>query len=63
METPYRNISLLQDMVQVLQPQTKLCIAANITLPNQYIQTKSVGEWKKNMPDIHKQPAIFIIGA
>lgn len=62
METPYRNASLLQDLITILMPTTKLCVAANITLPTEYIKTKTVGEWKKQLPDINKQPAIFIIG-
>lgn len=63
METPYRNITLFNDCMNILSPQTKLCIAANISLPTEYIATKRVGEWKKTVPDIHKHPAIFIIGA
>lgn len=63
METPYRNNSLLVDILKVLQPKTKLCIAANITSENQFIHTKTVAEWKKNIPELHKIPTIFVLYA
>ena len=62
METPYRNNQLLEDLIQTCRPDTKLCIAANITAPNEYIVTKPIAEWRKNLPDFHKQPAIFALG-
>jgi 16S rRNA (cytidine1402-2'-O)-methyltransferase len=61
-ETPYRNNKMLEDILQALQPNTKLCIAADITLPTEFIKTKSVTEWKKTTQDLHNRPAIFIIG-
>lgn len=61
-ETPYRNNALLEDLLSVCQPDTLLCIAANITGENEFISTKTVSGWKKNKPDLHKQPAIFLIG-
>jgi 16S rRNA (cytidine1402-2'-O)-methyltransferase len=61
-ETPYRNIQLLDAIVQSCQPSTRLCIAASITSPEELIKTKTVGEWKKSKPDIHKKPAIFLLG-
>ncbi|SIR48025.1 SAM-dependent methyltransferase [Pontibacter lucknowensis] len=62
METPYRNNKLLEDLVQTLSGGTRLCIAANITSPeHELIQTKTVAEWKGKLPDIHKQPAVFLI--
>jgi 16S rRNA (cytidine1402-2'-O)-methyltransferase len=60
-ETPYRNNKLLEDLVQVLQPNTHLCIAADITLPSEYIKTYRVAEWKKIKVDLHNRPTIFII--
>ncbi|MFM2213279.1 MAG: Ribosomal small subunit methyltransferase [Bacteroidota bacterium] len=60
-ETPYRNNKLLEDLVQVLQPNTHLCIAADITLPAEYIKTYRVAEWKKIKVDLHNRPTIFII--
>jgi 16S rRNA (cytidine1402-2'-O)-methyltransferase len=60
-ETPYRNNKLLEDLLQVLQPNTHLCIAADITLPTEYIKTLRVADWKKTKVDLHNRPAIFII--
>ena len=61
-ETPYRNNQLITDLLKTCSSSTLLCIAANITGENELIATKSVAEWKKNVPDLHKQPAIFLIG-
>jgi 16S rRNA (cytidine1402-2'-O)-methyltransferase len=60
-ETPYRNNKLFEDLIQVLNPSTHLCIACDITLPTEFIKTKTVNEWKKNKVDLHKRPCIFII--
>lgn len=60
-ETPYRNNKLVDDLIQILNPQTHLCIACDITLPTEFIKTKTVNEWKKNKVDLHKRPCIFII--
>ena len=60
-ETPYRNDKMLADLKAILSPQTNLCIAADITLPSEYIKTMSVQDWKHQQPDLHKKPAIFII--
>ena len=62
METPYRNMALLNDLLRYCKPATKLCIAADITGDNEIIITRTIREWGKNIPDIHKKPAIFIIG-
>ncbi|MDX5421508.1 MAG: SAM-dependent methyltransferase [Hymenobacteraceae bacterium] len=62
METPYRNNKLLEDLLSTLHPDTRLCIAANITSPeHEFIQTKTVQQWRGKLPDIHKQPAVFLI--
>ena len=62
METPYRNNKLLEDLIATLHPETKLCIAANITSPvHEFIQTRSINQWRGKLPDIHKQPAVFLI--
>ncbi len=61
-ETPYRNNHLINDLLKTCSPSTLLCIAANLTAENEFVQTKTVGEWKKQIPDFHKQPAIFLIG-
>jgi len=60
-ETPYRNNKLFEDILQALQPNTHLCIAADLTLPTEYIKTLRVQEWKKTKIDLHNRPAIFII--
>jgi len=61
METPYRNNQFLQDLTQYLTPTLRLCIAANITAPNELIRTDTIANWKKNLPDLHKQPAVFLL--
>lgn len=61
METPYRNQKLLEDLLKTCQLNTKLCVATDITLDTEFIKTKTVQEWKANIPDIHKRPTIFII--
>lgn len=60
-ETPYRNDKLFQDLVKVLSPSTLLCIAADITLPGEYIRTKTIEEWRQETLDLHKRPAIFLL--
>ncbi len=60
-ETPYRNDSLLSDILSVCNPSTRLCIAADITLPTAYIRTASIGDWKKNVPAIGKRPCVFLL--
>ena len=60
-ETPYRNDSLLADMLQTLAPRTRLCIAADITLPTQFIRTDSIAGWRSHVPEIGKRPCVFII--
>ena len=60
-ETPYRNNKLLEDLLQILQNDTHLCIAADITLETEYIKTKKISEWKKTKVDLHNRPCIFII--
>ena len=60
-EAPYRNMRMLQDIVQTCSPKTRLCIACDITLDTEYIVTKSIAQWKGKLPDINKRPAIFLI--
>ena len=62
-ETPYRNNQLLASILATCRPATRLCIAANLTGPNEYIRTLTVAEWNKlpARPDLHKQPTIFSI--
>jgi 16S rRNA (cytidine1402-2'-O)-methyltransferase len=60
-ETPYRNNKLMEDLLQILQPSTYLCVACDITLPTEFIKTKTVNQWKKEKADLHNRPCIFII--
>ena len=60
-ETPFRNNKMLDDILQALQPNTHLCVAADITLPSEYIKTMRVSDWKKATIDLHNRPTIFII--
>lgn len=60
-ETPYRNDSLFKDMLSTCSPSTRLCIAANITMPDAYIKTKTIAQWKKEEITIGKRPCVFLI--
>ena len=60
-ETPYRNDALFADMIQNLSPDTRICVAADISLPTQYIRTARVAQWRKTPITIGKRPCVFII--
>ena len=60
-ETPYRNDALFADMLQNLSPDTRICVAADISLPTQYIRTARVAQWRKSPITIGKRPCVFII--
>jgi 16S rRNA (cytidine1402-2'-O)-methyltransferase len=61
-ETPYRNQHMLEDLIANLQPQTRLCVACNITAHDELIVTKTVAEWKKSpVVDVHKKPTVFLL--
>lgn len=60
-ETPYRNGKMLDDLKSALSSQTDLCIASDITLPTEYIKTLTIERWKREQPNLHKRPTIFII--
>lgn len=60
-ETPYRNNKMVEDIVKNCRPQTRLCIASNITCEGEYIQTKTIKEWQGKLPDLSKIPSIFLI--
>jgi 16S rRNA (cytidine1402-2'-O)-methyltransferase len=61
METPYRNMSLLEDIISSCRDNTLLCIAADISLGTETIKTRAIHEWKDKLPDIHKRPAVFLL--
>lgn len=60
-ETPYRNDALLADLLAVCRPETRLCVAADITLPTQMILSKTVAAWREAVPVIGKRPCVFVI--
>ena len=60
-ETPYRNNSILEDLYNTLNLDTKICVACDLTLPTEHIKTQSAKQWKNSKLDFHKRPAIFII--
>jgi 16S rRNA (cytidine1402-2'-O)-methyltransferase len=60
-ETPFRNNPMLNDILASCRNDTKLCIASNLTADNELLQTKTIGQWKLEQPDLHKQPTIFLL--
>jgi 16S rRNA (cytidine1402-2'-O)-methyltransferase len=60
-ETPYRNNKLFETVLQNCKSSTRLCIASELTSPNEWIKTKTIGEWKKEKRDLHKKPVIFLL--
>lgn len=60
-ETPYRNGKMIEDILSVCRPQTKLCIAANLTCEDEFVQTRTVKEWKGKTPELSKIPCIFLL--
>jgi 16S rRNA (cytidine1402-2'-O)-methyltransferase len=60
-EAPYRNNQLMKAIVDNCANETWLCVAANLTLENEWICTQTIARWKKNIPDLNKQPAVFIL--
>ncbi len=62
-ETPYRNNQLVESIFKNCAPYTKLCIGVNITAPNESIRTHNIADWKNKKPELHKQPAIFLLYA
>ena len=60
-ETPFRNNPMLEEILRSCKPSTRLCIAANLTGVNEMVKTQTIAAWKKQIPDLHKQPAIFLL--
>lgn len=60
-ETPYRNNQLLETLLRCLRPSTRICLAVDLTGPGEWVRTQSAAEWKKQIPDLHKRPAIFLL--
>jgi 16S rRNA (cytidine1402-2'-O)-methyltransferase len=62
MDTPFRNMHVLEDLLNELSDSTELCIASNLTLPNSRITTLSIRDWREKAYDLSKSPAVFLIG-
>lgn len=60
-ETPYRNRQMAEDILAACGKNADLCIAADLTQPTEFVKTRKVREWGKNLPDLDKRPAIFLI--
>ena len=60
-ETPYRNGKLLEELVRICRPSTRLCVASNLSCEDEMIRTKPVKEWGKNAPDLNKKPTVFAL--
>jgi 16S rRNA (cytidine1402-2'-O)-methyltransferase len=66
-ETPYRNMQLFETLLKTLQPNTRLCVGADLSLPTEWLRTQTVGEWQKSlksggaeMTDLNKRPTMFL---
>jgi 16S rRNA (cytidine1402-2'-O)-methyltransferase len=62
MDTPFRNMNVLEDLLNELADQTLICIAHNLTLPNASVRTYSAKEWREKAFDLEKYPTMFLIG-
>lgn len=61
-ETPYRNLKLFHKLLSTLNPKTWLCVACDLSSPTQYVETDTMGGWKKkDPPEIDKRPTVFVI--
>lgn len=61
METPYRNNHLFADLLAICEPDTRVCVAANLTAPDAFVRTLTVRQWKSAVPDLHKKPTVFLL--
>jgi 16S rRNA (cytidine1402-2'-O)-methyltransferase len=60
-ETPFRNNQVLEEILRSCTAKTRLCIACNLTAEDEFVQTRSIAEWKQKVPDLHKKPTIFLL--
>lgn len=60
-ETPFRNNPMLEEILKTGNPKTKLCIACDLTAATEFVQTKTIAEWQKKVPELHKRPTIFLL--
>lgn len=61
-EAPYRNNQMLATLCETLSPETKICVATDLTLPTQYVVSKPARQWRNNPPNLHKRNTVFLIG-
>jgi len=61
-ETPYRNMQMLESIVKICHPSITLCIAADLTLETEWIRSMPVSDWKRQKPELNKRPAVFLLG-
>jgi 16S rRNA (cytidine1402-2'-O)-methyltransferase len=61
-EAPYRNNGMLESILKACNPETMLCVAADLTQETEYISSRPIRLWKKDIPDLHKRPAVFLLG-
>ena len=62
MDTPFRNMNLLDDILETCNENTMLCIACDITLETEFIKSKTIAYWKKNKPQLNKRPCMYVLG-
>lgn len=60
-ETPFRNNQIMEEILRSCKPQTRLCVACDLTSEHEFIKTKTIQDWKRQIPDLHKKPAIFLL--
>ena len=60
-ETPYRNDALCEALLQTCAPSTKLCIASDLTLPSEHVETREVSQWRSSIPKLGKKPTVFLL--
>lgn len=61
-EAPYRNIKLAEDLLKMCSQNLRLCIGVDLSTPQEFIKTMRISDWKKQLPEMHKKPAIFVLG-
>jgi len=60
-ETPFRNNPMLEEILRSCKPETKLCIACDLTSEDEFVQTKNIKDWRLKIPELHKKPCIFLL--
>ncbi|PCH96195.1 MAG: SAM-dependent methyltransferase [Bacteroidetes bacterium] len=63
MEAPYRNMPLVEDVIKHCNEETRLCVATSITSSDERIVTRTIAQWRKNIPNINKKPTIFLLSS